>query len=351
MKNKNDFLNCYALFFTILLIFDGCSTGDYFGEDLELPEVTTGSAFANATSAWCQVSLQFTPGNEYPVDYGIYWSNYNKIPADSDCREQSVTGATGNYSFYLYMLTPGTTYHFRAYASNGAGTGYGNVLTFTTTGSVTGEINFNPDLNYGSLTDIDGNIYKTIVIGTQTWMTENLKTTKYHDSEDIPQIIEPTDWNDLSAPGFCYYLNDPGKYKNIYGALYNWHAVKTGKLCPAGWHVPADTEWSTLTTFLGGESIAGSKSMETDTMHWIFSSPEITNSSGFTALPGGWRFSSGGNFSELGYEGYFWSSTDYYDTSYDYYGAWMRTMYAGTEGCGRGYANKAMGYSVRCVKD
>jgi hypothetical protein len=105
---------------------------------------------------------------------------------------------------------------------------------------------FNPDLTYGSVNDIEGNIYKTIQIGTQTWMAENLKTTKYNDGKIIPLGTDIATWVDLTSPAYCWYLHDESTYKNTYGALYNWYATNTEKLCPIGWHIPADLDWTTL---------------------------------------------------------------------------------------------------------
>ena len=126
---------------------------------------------------------------------------------------------------------------------------------------------FNPDLTYDSISDIDGNTYKTIQIGTQTWMAENLKTTKYNDNSIIPLFTKYSDWHTMHNPGFGWYNNDSSAFKD-YGALYNYYTVMTGKLCPAGWHVSTDADWATLTNFLGGEDIAGGKLKEIDTLHW-----------------------------------------------------------------------------------
>ena len=134
--------------------------------------------------------------------------------------------------------------------------------------------------------DGDGNYYKIVTIGTQTWTAENLKTTRYNDGIAVPLIKGETAWNSLNTPGYCWY-NDLPTYKDTYGALYNWYAVTTGKLCPTGWHVPTNAEWTTLTDYLGGLYV-GYKLKETGTTHW----PDpnyATNESGFTALPGGYR--------------------------------------------------------------
>ena len=134
-------------------------------------------------------------------------------------------------------------------------------------------------------TDIDGNVYHTVTIGTQIWMVENLKTTRYNDGSPIPFVTDSSSWSNLTTPGYCWYNNDTTN-KNTYGALYNWFAVNTGKLAPTGWHVPTDDEWTTLTTYLGGESIAGGKLKETGTTHWRTPNAGATNEIGFTASSG-----------------------------------------------------------------
>jgi len=195
-----------------------------------------------------------------------------------------------------------------------------------------------------SVTDIEGNVYNTVIIGTQIWMAENLKTTKYRNGTSIPNVTDATSWDNLTTPGYCWYNNDDAN-KSTYGALYNWHTVNTGKLAPTGWHVPTDTEWSTLTTFLGGESVAGGKLKETGTTHWISPNIGATNEIGFAALPGG-DHGSNGAFGYDGVYGSWWSSTE--DSSS---GAWTRSMRNSLSGVYRFGSSKEYGFSVRCVKD
>ena len=142
------------------------------------------------------------------------------------------------------------------------------------------------ELIYGTVTDIDGNVYKTIVIGTQTWMAENLKVTNYNDSNSIPLVMDNSEWVALRKDAFCWYNNSEDTYKKVYGALYNAYTVSEGKLCPAGWHVPSVTEWETLCTYLGGDTVAGGKLKST--IVWNSPNTGADNSSGFTALPGGY---------------------------------------------------------------
>lgn len=163
-----------------------------------------------------------------------------------------------------------------------------------------------------TVTDIDGNVYTTVIIGTQAWLVENLKTTKYNDGAAIPLVTDTSAWGALTTPGYCWYNNDIG-YKTPYGALYNWYAVGTGKLAPAGWRVPTETDWATLISFIGGGSVAGGKLKEVGTAHWSSPNTGATNETGFTAVPGGGRISIFGGYAfiNMPWWNYLWSSTAY----------------------------------------
>lgn len=202
-----------------------------------------------------------------------------------------------------------------------------------------------PPQESGTVTDKDGNVYHTVTIGTQVWMVENLKTTKYNDGTSIPLVTDNVAWFFLTTPGYCYYENNAPKFYFIYGALYNWYAANTGNLAPTGWHIPTDAEWTTLTTYLGGESIAGGKLKEEGTTHWYSPNTEATDEYGFTALPGGCRDYSG-NFANLGSFGPWWSSSEY-----NTYNGWYRSMYYGSGNVDRNYFEKSFGFSIRCIKD
>jgi uncharacterized protein (TIGR02145 family) len=216
---------------------------------------------------------------------------------------------------------------------------------------------FNPNLSYGTVTDIDGNVYKTIRIGTQLWMAENLKTTKHKDNTPIPLVEDNVAWENLTTPGYCWSDNDETTYKDIYGALYNWYAVNTGKLCPQGWHVPTDLEWFDLISYLDPHAshnpnqypwegyIAADKMKETGTTHWRISYPEVTNECGFTALPTHYRIASGSFYLDNN-SGDWWSTTEY-DATHPLY-----EMIMDERGWIWVYPNiKTFGYSVRCLKD
>ena len=195
-----------------------------------------------------------------------------------------------------------------------------------------------------TVTDIDGNVYHTVKIGAQTWMVENLRTTRYNDGTAIPLVTGNTAWGSLTTPGYCWYNNDIAN-KTPYGALYNWYAVNTGKLCPTGWHVATDAEWTQLTDYLGGENVAGGKMKEAGLSHWQSPNTGATNSSGFTALPGGYR-STDGSFYLLAYYAYFWSSSQY-DETY----AWHRYLFCYYEYVFSYYDLKSLGFSCRCLQD
>jgi uncharacterized protein (TIGR02145 family) len=196
-----------------------------------------------------------------------------------------------------------------------------------------------------TISDIDGNVYHLITIGTQVWLVENLKTTRYNDGAPIPLVTDSAAWSLLTTPGYCWYNNDIAN-KNPNGALYNWFAVNTGKLAPTGWHVPTDAEWTTLTTFLGGESIAGGKLKETGFTHWRNPNAGATNETGYTALPGGHR-DINVTFSAMGDDGFWWSVTEYGSTGK----VWYRNMNYNAAIVVSVSNNKINGHSVRCVRD
>jgi uncharacterized protein (TIGR02145 family) len=178
-------------------------------------------------------------------------------------------------------------------------------------------------------------------------MVENLKTTRYRNGDQIPNVTGNASWAALTTGAYCWYNNDALTYKETYGALYNWHAVSDSrKIAPTGWHVPTDAEWTILTDFLGDENIAGGKLKETGTVHWLTPNTGATNSTGFTALPGGYRDYLDGTFGSAGEGGEWWSSTALSATS-----AWA---------CDLAYIHpyifhwwylKQDGLSVRCVRD
>ena len=210
-----------------------------------------------------------------------------------------------------------------------------------------------------AIRDIDGNVYKTIKIGNQIWMAENLKTTKYNDGTTSIPLVTDNKWYTLSAPGYCWYNNDESGNKNTFGAMYNWYVVDVnsngGKnVCPSGWHIPTEKEFSALTTFLGGLSIAGGKLKSTGTIEggdglWNSPNEGATNESGFTAHPGGDRSGiDGSTYGIMGQSGEFWSSTQ---SIYNPNAGRQLSMYYHVIYAEINNAVKELGISVRCVKD
>jgi len=194
--------------------------------------------------------------------------------------------------------------------------------------------------------DADGNIYVAITIGKQVWMGENLKTTKFNDGKPIPLVTDDEKWLSLKTPAHCWYNNDP-KNKDISGALYNWYTVRTGKLCPQGWHVPAEKEWADLAAFLGDPNTAGDKLKEAGTIHWKNYLSKATNDFDFTGIPGGMRYFNGTFPLDIGDSfAVWWSSTEYKTNQ-----AIMRGLHDQSSRFFNGFEDFRCGYSVRCKKD
>jgi uncharacterized protein (TIGR02145 family) len=215
----------------------------------------------------------------------------------------------------------------------------GQTLTYCGGKPIWGECN--------EIQDIDRNVYHFVTIGTQTWMVENLRTTRFNDGTVIPLVLEYSEWASLTTPGYCWYDWDSASYKDSYGALYNWYAVNTGKLAPKGWHVATVNDWIVLENYVGGWNMAGGKLKEVGPTHWASPNTGATNETGFSALPGGARVSSGG----------------FYDMGK--YGQWWATMLGGESvppnfvmkynsadlTPGGYFGDETFGLSVRCVRD
>jgi len=220
----------------------------------------------------------------------------------------------------------------------------------------TGENTKNIELTL-TVTDIDGNTYKTIKIGNQWWMAENLKVIHYQNGDAIPNVTGYSEWSYLSTGAYCNYNNNESNAA-LYGRLYNWYAVNDDrKIAPEGWHVPTDDDWKKLEMYLGmSQSVTdstwyrgtyeGGKLKEAGYAHWNSPNSGATNESGFTALPGGYREYIGSGCSNMGDYAYFWSSSEGNSRS-----AWSRTLRYSHSDVGRIYGNKRYGLSVRCVRD
>lgn len=187
---------------------------------------------------------------------------------------------------------------------------------------------------------------QAVRIGTQVWKIKNLTTSHYRNGDRIPEVKRRAKWDSLTTGAWCWYNNDSATYAATYGKLYNWYAVHDPRgLTPNGWHVPSDAEWTRLSTFLGGESVAGGKMKEAGTVHWSSPNTDATNSSGFTGLPDGFRYPDG-PFYAAGYQGYWWSSTEY-----DTINAWACYLYYDLGFIYGYYFDKRHGFSVRCLRD
>jgi len=301
--------------------------------NVAIPTVNTMSA-TSITSTSAKVSCEITNiGGSSVLERGFYWGTSANPEINGEKLEIENGTGIGIFTSDLSALNPNTTYYIKAYATNSFGIAYSNQVSFSTTGETA-----------GTVTDIDGNIYNTIAIGTQVWMVENLKTTRYKDGTNIPHITNDDVWALLTSSGYCWYNNNINN-KNTYGALYNWEAVKTGKLAPQGWHVPTDVELIVLANYLGGEDIAGGKLKETGTSHWASPNTGANNDSKFSALPGGLRFFNG-SFDGINLVGLWWSSSEK-DTN----DAWYRYLSNEDIRIDRNINGKMAGLSVRCIKD
>jgi len=243
----------------------------------------------------------------------------------------------GTFTSNITGLADGTVYYYRAYATNSSGTSYGQEFSFIT-----------------PVTDIEGNVYQTVKIGNQVWMAKNLLTTKYNDDSAIPNVIDNTEWSALKTGAYCWANNNETTYKPLYGALYNWYAVETGKLCPTGWHVPSDNDYKTMEMSLGmtQDQANGTEWRGTDegsklksNNGWL-NDGNGSNASGYNALPAGYRYYGDGTTKGLGLITYFWTS-DYND---DLLATFRRLDSEKTTIC-RDATHKEAGKSIRCVKN
>ena len=341
------------------------SLGTGIGNDLTFTTVSVVPTLTTISVSNITTSSAFTGGNITAdggasiIARGVCWATTSN-PTTEDSKTSDGPG-TGSFTSKISCLSGATIYYVRAYATNSIGTAYGNQYSFTTElGPV-----FNPNLTYGLVSDIDGNCYKTIQIGNQVWMAENLKTIHYNDGNPIPNVTNDVEWANMPTAAwvgtelpltyvtygaYCWYNNETDTYGNDYGILYNWGAVGTDKLCPTGWHVPSLAEWRIIcpeTDYENGPY--GEELMETGKTHWNDSAElDGTNTTGLTALPGGYRLSTG-EFKYSGYEGYYWASNGrgYPEVKFAwniYYSGRVTTPSAVLE-------SEKQGRSVRCVED
>jgi uncharacterized protein (TIGR02145 family) len=310
-----------------LQVFNGIAWTNVTGNVASVPKPDA-PTIGTATAGTAKATVAFTAPAS---DGGFTITSYTATSSPG-----GITGTlsrAGSGTITVTGLTAGTAYTFTVTATTVSGTGPASGASNSVTPTA-------PEL----ITDGSGNTYEILTVGWQTWMAKNLYTTKYSDGTDIPKVISSSSWSRLTSEAYCDYNND-ALNAAIYGRLYNWYAVKTGKLCPTGWHVPSNNEWLTLTTVLGGESVAGGRLKETGTAHWTAPNSGATDEKSFTALPGGYR-SRSGPFSNIGNIGYWWSSTEYMFPYANY-----RFMSYDNTVARRTYDSEGNGMSVRCLKD
>ena len=327
----------------------------------EIPLVET-LPVTNITSTTAQSGGNVIDDGGVPVtSRGVVWSTSPNPTIENNVGYTTDGVGLGEFTSTLTGLTPETIYYVRAYANNGVGAGYGQQEDFIT------EDNGQPG---EGVTDIDGNFYPSVIIGNQEWMAENLKTTKYRNGTPIVYPgTDATSWDNNTTGAYAWFDNDIA-WKNSYGALYNWYAVNNSNgLCPTGWHVPSDAEWTELVDYLvaqdypnepenpngAGNALKSCRQVNSplggdcttsehprwDWINNLYGSDEF----GFSALPGGNRRTYGSYFN-LGHYGDWWSSNENSATH-----AWARYLYSGSGEVGRYFIPKFYGYSVRCLRD
>jgi uncharacterized protein (TIGR02145 family) len=301
---------------------------------VSIPSVTTSPVSDIAQTTATGGGNVTYDGGATVTERGVCWSTATD-PTINGFHSTDGSG-TGTFLSNLTGLVANTLYYVRAYATNDAGTAYGNPLTFHTLSETGQPCSGIPTVAYGGMN------YNTVQIGAQCWFKENLNIgTKVNGSENQT--------NNSILEKYCY--NDDESSCNIYGGLYQWNEMMqyvttegVQGICPAGWHLPTDTEFSTLSTYLGGEPVAGGKMKETGYTHWSSPNTDATNSSGYTALPGGYRYLFG--YLKLANAAYFWSSSQAGD-SY----AWYRYLNNYEGWMNKDGNNETLGFSVRCLKD
>ena len=325
------------------------SKGTAYGEQLafttistEVGDVITTGVTAITTSG-ASSGGTVTDDHGFPVtSRGVCWSTSVNPTVVAGSYVASGSGM-GSFTSAITGLAPGTIYFVRAFAVNAAGTSYGNNIGFTTTKAAAAT----------DLVDKDGNVYTTVKINNQEWIVENFMCSKYADGVSINYLPDALQFDSDTAGAFCYYENNISLKSSI-GALYNWYAVNNARslaylerngVQESGWRVPSTTDWNNLRTFLGGLSVAGGALKETGSDYWHSGNIGATNSSGFRGRGSGQRLS--GNYTNLGYQGNYWSSVSQSTTTAWYY----QLLSAGPQMYSFDNALKRYGYAVRLVRD
>ncbi len=297
------------------------------------------------------VTMRGWVGNEGESEVVAYGICYGTSPLP-DLSGQSISVAeetAGLIQFLVDGLQPATLYYARAFATNDHGTAYGNQVSFITDSIL------DPALNYGTVSDPDGNAYATIAIGSQVWMAENLRTTSYANGDPIPHVPDTVGWAGLTSGAWAHVLNGPGMLY-AFGRLYNHFAVTDPRnVCPTGWHVPSDAEWQTLESTLGMPAVqlgqtgyrgtAQNVGGQLRTQGQWHATAGANNASGFSGLPAGLRNFTG-TFSGEFFHSYHWTTTTNGPEL-----VWVRMMSYNNMGVNRELGLNRDGMSVRCVMD
>jgi uncharacterized protein (TIGR02145 family) len=306
-----------------------------------LPQVNTSSVWGVTDSSALVLGKIISEGDQNTTR-GFCYSTTSNPTVSNDTTMNGI--GFGVYSDTLQNLTPLTPYYVRAYATNSVGTVYGTELIIITDSIPGLRCPGTP-----TVTDIDGNAYHTVQIGNQCWTQSNLKVSKYRNGDSITTGLSNSAWQNTTSGAYAIYNNAPVN-DGLYGKLYNHYAVTDSRgLCPTGWHVPSDAEWTTLENHLGASSVEGGALKSTATQPtpggWNSPNTGATNSSGFTALPGGGQ-NVNGDFIALSIYGLWWSSSVTPGS-----GAWLRDLYYIASDITRHDYGRNWGFSVRCLKD
>lgn len=327
------------------------NAGTIYGEEISfitldgtptLPVLTTTEISDITTNSAISGGVITDDGGSKITERGVCWST-EPNPSLSDSKTIDGSGS-GSFTSSISNLVQLTTYYLRAYAINSTGTSYGQEITFSTIGK--------------TITDIQGNVYKTVVIGDQEWMAENLKTTLYSDGSPILTGLDNSQWQNTTSGAYAIYphasidgLNSEAEVLQAYGVLYNWYAVETDMLCPTGWRVPSILDWTALANYLGGKAVAGNKLKSTHTEpnahpRWNLPNEGASDESNFMAYPGGAR-NYDGPFITIGTYGAWWSSDVFITTNNPNFSllGYNRNDFSYSSN------RRNQGFSVRCIKD
>jgi uncharacterized protein (TIGR02145 family) len=319
-------------FSAILIFFSGCE----FGIDPTVRTTWIKSYDQNSATIQCEVVFE---GDESVVKRGVVWDTKD-YPTLKKCLGRTNDGeGLGEYESHITGLSKQTLYFVRSYAISKIGTDYGSTLTFTTSGIINGE----------GVTDIDGNTYRTVVIGKQEWMAENLRTTTLTDGTKLFIATNSYDWaySSYQTPTCCWYEDNQELYGKSYGLIYKFNAVSSTKLCPTGWKVPSLEQWQGFIKDIGqsfGEKLKSVRTEPDNHPRWNYPN-EATDEFGLTLTPGGARSLNGTSYS-VGFMGVWWTSTgDIMGNAFAYWVSHSSNVLLPI------YYPSGEGFSVRCIKD